>query len=88
MAPPGLPRSPYASAARTSATTVDPSLGCIPTGFYGARGCIAAGQEVSEGVRTIVVMSGIIDLIEWRRAREDAAAASAPAGDAAAIARN
>ena len=31
----------------------------------------------------MVVMSGIIDLIEWRRAREDAAAASAPAGDAA-----
>ena len=28
-------------------------------------------------------MSGIIDLIEWRRAREDAAAASAPASDVA-----
>src|SRR5207249_6333935 len=44
---------------------------------------IAAGQALSEGVLTIVLMSGIIDLIEWRRAREDAAAASAPASDAA-----
>ena len=30
---------------------------------------------MSEGVPTIVLMSGIIDLIEWRRARAAAAAA-------------